>query len=871
MPKCALCGADNPPSAAACIVCGAALIEEAGSGASHALPLGTKLRGGAYAVGKVLGQGGFGITYLGSDTRLRRAVAIKELFLFGCVRHSNTVVATGTVSPLDFDQAKKRFLQEGQLLARFRHSSIVQVHEIFEENSTAYLVMEYLDGKSLGVLLEERGALPEDEAVGYIVQVGKALAEVHRAGLLHRDIKPDNVIVTERRAVLVDFGAARAFAAGATRRMTAMVTPGYAPLEQYGQRAQFGPYTDVYALGATLYHLLTGEMPPQAPDRAQGVTLRPPYAVNPQVSKQVSDAVMWAMEMKVAQRPQTVDDFVAALVGRRSAPDGGGRDGQQSGVNPYESRIRQVLQELAEPLQPFVSPKRRQADDLRRQVHDAQAVSNVSETLCPACGGAVRRYDGSTTSSQNVCPLCGTPEMVVVALDDNKCPLCQRGAVQLRRLEDWEIFCPVCRKQALAVDIRRRAGLIPDAWLTCERCSAQFDAHSRQKEATLRAVQDDPYGFGQQHLGKRLPLSEWLLLSGRKRTFWQCDRCRCQFDISQDQGLTLVDGGSSPPQRAQKFMGSTFPRATWAKIAAGLEPRSGELTCGCCGAEFDVDVGQKAWQLVRFDEARFPWARAWQKKGMIGVIYWQLRARGKLSGWPGLLCPKCGTEFDQDSRGWKLIRTPCQALAGYKGSVLEWDDWHRLGRGLAYGDLLARLRFESTQLVQQAEQEEAAHAKRYRDRQRRLEVERDRLLEASFVEGYLSLRDTAGRVILAAEESLRWRSLAVQLQCRIRQHQQYWEKPSEGTLLVTDLRVLFESQTGGVWQKPLKALEAVELYSLGGQPLIVLYVEGRQKPFGFAVLGQLTYEVVWDGHSHHAVFDAGTLKLLLERLAQASK
>src|SRR5262249_55420317 len=157
--------------------------------------------------------------------------------------------------------AKKGFLDEALILAQFQHPSIVQVYASFEENNTAYMVMEYLKGKTLATLLEGRGTIPERDAVGYIQQVGEALEVVHRANLLHRDIKPENIIVTDdRRVVLLDFGTAREFAAGRTRQMTAMLTEGYAPLEQYTQNARFGACIDVYALGGTLYHLLTGTL-----------------------------------------------------------------------------------------------------------------------------------------------------------------------------------------------------------------------------------------------------------------------------------------------------------------------------------------------------------------------------------------------------------------------------------------------------------------------------------------------------------------------------------------------------------------------------------------------------------------------------------
>jgi parallel beta-helix repeat protein len=167
----------------------------------------------------------------------------------------------------------------------------------------------------LAKLVEERGgALSEQEAVGYILKVCEALDVVHKAGYLHRDIKPDNIIVCgDGRVVLVDFGAARSFMAGKTGKMTVILTPGFAPYEQYATMARFGPTLDIYALGATLYYLLTGEVPISAPDRAIGVELRGVREINGRVSRQVEEAVMKAMAMRVEERPQSVGEFVRLL------------------------------------------------------------------------------------------------------------------------------------------------------------------------------------------------------------------------------------------------------------------------------------------------------------------------------------------------------------------------------------------------------------------------------------------------------------------------------------------------------------------------------------------------------------------------------
>jgi serine/threonine protein kinase len=297
-----------------CLTCGAALGNDPAAAYPHALRPGTQLQQGAYSVGRVLGQGGFGITYQGGDMRANRSVAIKELFLQGSTRRGLTVHPPVAVSVAEYNQTRAKFLEEAGVLARFHDPGIVEVYAAFEEHNTVYMVMEFLRGRSLMKLVEERGPIPQHEAIDYIVSTCRALQRVHDVSMLHRDIKPDNIMLTDDgRVVLIDFGNARTFAAGMTRRMTTMVTPGYTPLEQYGQQVRFGPYTDIYALGATLYHLLTGEMPPSATDRATGDDLRPPHEANPAVSPEVSEAVMWAMEMRIDERPQTIADFLTAL------------------------------------------------------------------------------------------------------------------------------------------------------------------------------------------------------------------------------------------------------------------------------------------------------------------------------------------------------------------------------------------------------------------------------------------------------------------------------------------------------------------------------------------------------------------------------
>ncbi|MDD9935901.1 MAG: serine/threonine-protein kinase, partial [Myxococcales bacterium] len=287
---------------------------------SRCLPPGTHLYHGQYIVGRVLGSGGFGVTYLGIDTRLGMRLAIKEL-----VPHASVVRAGDgkTVSPLtnkegEFQANLKRFLHEARMLVPFsEHPNIVSVKAFFEDNGTAYLVMPYLDGVTLEQLLSDRGGkLEQGEALPIAIAVMDALRATHARDLLHRDIKPQNVFITREGMVkLIDFGSARQVA-GDGNKLTAFVSEGYTPYEQYQSELEQGPPSDVYSLGATLYRMLTGVEPAPAIGRMMEDPVVPPRAaVGAAVSAHVSAAVMKALAVKAADRFQTVEAFEAAISG----------------------------------------------------------------------------------------------------------------------------------------------------------------------------------------------------------------------------------------------------------------------------------------------------------------------------------------------------------------------------------------------------------------------------------------------------------------------------------------------------------------------------------------------------------------------------
>jgi serine/threonine-protein kinase len=279
------------------------------------LPAGTLLANGRYQLQQVLGQGGFAITYLALDTQLKRTVAIKELCPQGCIRDAHNQVAPITLPPDQFAQIRQRFVEEAQLVAQLNHPGIVRIYDVFQQNNTGYMVMEYLHGETLGAKLKRAGGvLPVADAVDYILKVCDALEVVHRAGYIHRDIKPDNIIHCEdERLVLIDFGAARHFVANQTATYTVMLTPSYAAPEQYSSAGRLDPRTDIYGLAATLYHLITGVPPLPALDRTSGFDLPPPHLVEPKVGEALSRAIQQGLSMRMDERPASVAEFAQLI------------------------------------------------------------------------------------------------------------------------------------------------------------------------------------------------------------------------------------------------------------------------------------------------------------------------------------------------------------------------------------------------------------------------------------------------------------------------------------------------------------------------------------------------------------------------------
>lgn len=314
-----------PYAGAVCPVCGTSNIQLRNE--SHQLPCGSVLAE-RFLVGYALGEGGFGITYVGWDLERNRKIAIKEYYPDGIVardaRNHLTIVPLRGKSQSDFVAWRNRFAREAQTMASLAGiPNIVTVREYFAENNTAYIVMDFVEGQTLRQLAESNGGrLSAGEVLRMMTPVMSALAQVHEQGLLHRDISPDNIIrQPDGTIVIIDFGSAREISEDGEKSSTVNVKHGYAPEEQYRRHGKQGPWTDVYAICATIYKLTTGKTPPQALDRLTGDDpLIPPNRLGADFTRSQQDAILKGLSVHAEDRQQDMQELRLSL--KRSAPSG---------------------------------------------------------------------------------------------------------------------------------------------------------------------------------------------------------------------------------------------------------------------------------------------------------------------------------------------------------------------------------------------------------------------------------------------------------------------------------------------------------------------------------------------------------------------
>ncbi len=282
------------------------------------LPVGTILAG-RYYIGCVIGQGGFGITYTGCDLKLRLKVAVKEYYPQGLVARISeysTLLTVNTSSEKTlFQTQKERFMEEARLLAEFSDDPhIVRVSDIFEENNTSYIVMEYIEGITLGEYSKQYGTMSFDVICDMLKPAMVTLAKIHADGLIHRDLSPSNIMLRKDLQIkLIDFGSARDFAMNGERSMSIILKPGYAPPEQYNTRGTQGPWGDVYSLCATIYHTITGKTPANSFERLTDDTVPYPSELNAVITEEQEAVLMCGMAVRIEDRISSMDELQEAI------------------------------------------------------------------------------------------------------------------------------------------------------------------------------------------------------------------------------------------------------------------------------------------------------------------------------------------------------------------------------------------------------------------------------------------------------------------------------------------------------------------------------------------------------------------------------
>jgi serine/threonine protein kinase len=303
--SCPYCNSSIPDHANVCLTCGSSLVNlklETRDPIS-ALPANTALADGQITVLNEIARGGFGITYLAFDVQTKKYVALKECFPDGMVTRDGLNVIANHGKHLEFQNVLEHFNREAEILGRIDHASATAIIAQITENNTAYIAMDYAKGETLEQYISRGKRLSSNEAIALLEPILELLTEVHDLGMLHRDIKPANIILTSKRPELIDFGSVIEYNIGSSKKVTSrLLTPAYAPLEQYGQVVTLTPATDLYALGATFYEAITGITPPDAISRLNGVKLKPIEQLEPRIKPNLANIINRTLEMKLEDR-----------------------------------------------------------------------------------------------------------------------------------------------------------------------------------------------------------------------------------------------------------------------------------------------------------------------------------------------------------------------------------------------------------------------------------------------------------------------------------------------------------------------------------------------------------------------------------------
>lgn len=850
---CPICETEVSPNETMCRACGAPIAPEQKGKVSYSLPVGAVLLDGQFTIGRVLGKGGFGVTYLGSDTHLRRSVAIKELFPSGCVRRGEAMEPGPGWPVQKLEIAKDKFLNEARVLAQFQHPNIVHVYTSFEQNNTAYMVMEYVRARTVQHLIREFGVIPEPEAIDYTVQLTDALKLIHGSSFLHRDIKPGNLLVADDgRVTLIDFGTAREYAADFTKQMTTMLTPGYAPLEQYTRSGKMGPFSDIYSMAATLYHMLTGQQPIAATDQANGAILAPPRQLNENVSEIVSEAVMWSMQMEAEQRPQTVDEFLGALSGRIAGPTSRRRVFRSigSGIrddNPYKQRIEQILDELAAGIPPA---PRGDFDDRIDEITEALTAIG-SATLpafpvCPSCAKSSMRElkgDGQTRN----CPICRKAELTIRDTDLTRCPICREGAMVRRQLETGALFCPVCHKQPMQIERRKRFGFaLAEMWV-CANCQCELRVMMGGR-AKIEKASRDPFGAAKAHSDEALTLTEWRQISTRRDQYYVCNACQAQLDVAPDKaGLKMGWFERDPYGVGQKVARQIMPKHAWVNLSQGLPARSPNAVCPNCRSEFEINKDAQEIKPLAVNAREHAWSQRLLNKP-IPFRNWYLADAGKRSPNFGFLCQSCRTEFDVAEKLLKLIWSGPGPLAGREGESHSREGWHRIAAGMPTRTEEQAMRDELTRLHIKKQEQQEHYYKEEAKYQAQLKEELDGLIHDAFIAGFVPVLPKETSIFMLEGETLYWESPAKRHQRTSVSGDRAWTFEISGVLMFTNQRIVFAAKTE-TWQHSLDEISRIQIEDEFQGRIVAVYVSGISSAVGFEI-GPSEFTVTTEYSNH---------------------
>jgi len=431
-----------------------------------------------FEIEAVLGRGGFGIVYRARDLSRNDTVVIKELAPEGTTRDAQGILSLNSDT---VHRLRQQFLDEARTMARLHIRGILPVRLGFQENGTAYYATDYLpNATTLERLIQAEGRMDAEGALDIVYQLLETLEQVHKKGVLHRDIKPSNILVgPDGEATLIDFGAAREWHADSATHHTVLFTPGYAPLEQLAERARRGPATDLYALCATAYEMLTGKRPVSATDRATGVPLVPLLTLRSDIEGPVAAALEAGLALKYGDRPQSVEAF-RELLSDFEEPT------TRNSLLEYDAKMVR--------LQRFAFERRQ----------------------CPACEHGL--LEEPRPLRKGICPVCHEGTIKRREIHAGLCPVCRISPLREFQNVDPMHTCPTCGKGWLA--IKKKSLLSKEIVADCPDCQAHFEGNAT--EANGR------------------PWSDLLAESGRSEKVWRCEGCGAQLDEEADGRLLLV-------------------------------------------------------------------------------------------------------------------------------------------------------------------------------------------------------------------------------------------------------------------------------------------------------------------------------------------